>query len=112
MHDLQDYPETKEISNDFKEIYKAWYANPRHWTNNRRRMHGLAVLRKTSNNKNRFEPPRSMLVPYTNKIETLISKIQQASILDFIDQMADIKDIQIGQKASFIENLERIKYGY
>ena len=75
---------------DFCSEYKV---DPAHWTNNRRRMHGLPVLRKSANNKHRFFPPKHELF---HIIESVLYEVCAEEIQKQFEELASIGDIELG----------------
>lgn len=100
--------EIEKILEDEKRKYELdkaeFEANPLHWSNNKRRWHGLSVLRGKSN-KNRqtkfrsFRPtPRAFFA-----IEHIIDEIIRNNLKDdeFFNQFVDIKNLSLGDKKVF-----------
>ena len=100
--------EIEEILSQEKEEYeikkKEFYENPLHWPNNKRRMHGLAVLR------GRINKCRSKKFPSfrpTPRIFFLIEDIIEETLCKdwkddkFFNKLVDIKNIDIGDKNLF-----------
>ena len=103
MKDIMSYPGSEQIQLDVDKIsklYSDWKKDPRHWTNNKRKLHGYGVLRGRVNRKDRFEPQKFMvrelmahMFPY---IEQVISSATKDTIDEMIDKFVDIRDINIG----------------
>ena len=98
--------EIKEIQLEIKKEIREYelkknefYSNPMHWSNNKRKMHGLPVLRGDIN-KDRikkfysFKP--SPIVFYL--IEDIMEEILPKEINKHFEQFADIKDFSMGRK--------------
>lgn len=100
--------EIEEILRQEKEEYeikkKEFYENPLHWSNNKRRMCGLAVLR------GRVNKCRSKKFPSfrpTPRVFFLIEDIIEETLCEnwkdnkFFNSFVDIKNIDIGDKNLF-----------
>lgn len=100
--------EIEEILHQEKEEYeikkKEFYTNPLHWSNNKRRMHGLPVLRGKVNK------CRSKTFPSfrpTPRVFFLIEDIIEETLCEnwkddkFFDKFVDIKHIDVGDKNLF-----------
>jgi len=74
--------------NELIGFIKQWQSNPFHWTNNKRRMHGYAPLRKSLNNKRRFYPDKFILF---SLIQGTIDKEVPNLINRQIEQLTNIK---------------------
>ena len=105
--------EIKEILRQEKEEYeinkKDFYENPLHWSNNKRRMHGLSVLR------GRINKCRSKKFPSfrpTPRVFFLIKDIIEDTLCEnmkddkFFNKFIDIKNIDVGDKIYFLSNNE------
>ena len=103
--------EIEEILRQEKENYeikkKEFYENPLHWSNNKRRMHGLPVLR------GRVNKCRSKKFPSfrpTPRVFFLIEDIIEESFCKdwkddkFFNKFVDIKNIDISDKILFLLN--------
>lgn len=100
--------EIEEILRQEKEEYevkkKEFYENPLHWSNNKRRMHGLPVLRGRVNKYrskkfHSFRPtPRAFFL-----IEDIIEEMLCENWKDdkFFDKFVDVKNIDVGDKNLF-----------
>lgn len=75
--------------NELIDFIKQWQSNPLHWTNNKRRIHGYAPLRKSLNSKRRFYPDKFILFLL---IQDTIDKEMPDLINRQIEQLADIKN--------------------
>ena len=67
-----------------------WRANPLHWTNNKRRNHGLPSLRGKLNNKKRFNPSKHILF---NLFEEYMTSNLPAYQKKIIMSMTNVKEI-------------------
>ncbi len=100
--------EIEEILRQEKEKYeikkKEFYENPLHWSNNKRRMHGLPVLRgKVNKNRSKkfpsFRPTPRVFFLIEDIIEETLC--ENAKDNKFFNQFVDIKNIDIGDKNLF-----------
>lgn len=108
MKDIMSYPGSEQIQSDadkISKLYSDWKKDPRHWTNNKRKLHGYGVLRGRVNRKDRFEPPkfmvRKLMAHMLPNIEQVISSATKDAIDETIDKLADIRDINIGDATHF-----------
>ena len=74
--------------NELIDFIKQWQSNPLHWTNNKRRIHGYASLRKSLNNKGRFYPDKFLLF---SLIQGTIDKEMPTLINKQIEQLTNVK---------------------
>ena len=103
MKDITSYPdsiEVKECADKISKLFSDWKKDPRHWRNNKRKLHGYCVLRGKANRKDRFQPPRSMVHELTaqlgQKVDQLMTCVLPDIINDTINQFVDIHDVNIG----------------
>lgn len=75
--------------NELINFIKQWQSNPLHWTNNKRRMHGYAPLRKSLNTKERFYPNKFILF---SLIQNTIDKEMPTLIDKQIEQLTNVKN--------------------
>lgn len=61
-----------------------------HWTNGKRHMHGLPVLRKQANRKDRFYPPKEILF---QTIEDIMNDILPKRMNEVFKTFASAEDI-------------------
>ena len=100
--------EIEEILRQEKEEYeikkKEFYENPLHWSNNKRRMHGLATLRGRVNKcrSKKFHSFRP-----TPRVFFLIEDIIEETLCEnwkddkYFGRFADVKNINVGDKNLF-----------
>ena len=97
--------EINEILRQEKEEYeikkKEFYENPLHWSNNKRRIRGLHVLRgrvnKCRSKKfHSFKPTPRVFFLMEDIVEEMICNSWKDN--KFFDKFVDIKDIDIGDK--------------
>ena len=74
----------------FEALIYEWNADPAHWSNNKRRYHGLPVLRKQLNYKGRKYPPADVLLFHASQTmnELLIPALNKLN-----DQFAETSTI-------------------
>ena len=100
--------EIAEILRKEKEEYeikkKAFYDNPLHWSNNKRKMHGLPVLR------GRLNKCRSKKFPSfkpTQRVFFLIEDIIEETLCEnlkedkFFNKFVDVKNVRLGEQNTF-----------
>lgn len=66
--------------------------DPSHWTNNKRRMHGLPLLRKSANRKSRFSPSRNEYMEVMRVLDAIAPELVRSTIA----MMVDISDFPFG----------------
>ena len=81
--------------NELINFIKQWQSNPLHWTNNKRRMHGYAPLRKSLNSKSAFYLDKFILF---SLIQDTIAKEMPDLINRQIEQLTDIKNWKSNQQ--------------
>lgn len=85
----------------FEEFKKNFYNNPSHWSNNKRKMFGMNVIRKPINNKERTKFPYR---EYLNQeiFEDLVNEIEKRIEIYFqsdkFTNFAEIKNVPYGDK--------------
>jgi len=82
-------------TNKIEEWYIIWSNDPLHWTNNKRRIHGLPTLRKPLNNKKRFILPKETLF---SLVEEEIEERMSQAAHELLNSFALIEDIEIGEE--------------
>lgn len=101
----QRHKEIEVILRQEKEEYetkkKEFYENPIHWSNNKRRMHGLPVLRGMANKYrskkfHSFKPTPRVFFLMEDIVEEMICNSWKDD--EFFDKFVDIKNIDIGDK--------------
>lgn len=87
----------REELEDYKRKKKAFYANPIHWDNNKRRRHGLPVLRGRVN-KHRLKeyPGFHPSVRFSCMIEDLFDEILITVMEDGFNSFVEVKDLAVG----------------
>ena len=78
-------------------IIKNFRNDPNHWSNNKRRMHGLPLLRKHSNRKTRFYPTREI---YDAAVKAMDAEMGPA-ITSATERLAQINDVIVGIKNKY-----------
>lgn len=76
-------------------IITEFRSDPTHWGNNKRRLHGLPLLRKRSNYKGRKNIVPSVIFA---SVEEAISSLIPAVTDEIFSSLADVRDIQIGER--------------
>ena len=80
------------------EYLKQWKQNPLHWSNNKRRIAGLPVLRGKSNIKDRFLVPQLILTQLV--MEALDEEVNKY-IENSYKNLVDVNNITIGDKHEY-----------
>jgi len=80
-----------------------WKKDPKHWTNNKRRLHGLCEFRGKLNDKSRFNPPTQKIIASNNGVEAIsciVEEEQKKYLSTFFENLVNIKDVQQGDKVT------------
>lgn len=100
--------EIKEKIRQEKEEYEKrradFYNNPLHWSNNKRRMHGLSVLRGVVNKRREKHYPPFQSTTYLSSIfEDIIDATIGSKYYDniFIDEFVEFKNKDLGEKHDY-----------
>ena len=81
---------------------KAFYANPIHWDNNKRRRHGLPVLRGNVNKYRLKECPGFYpSVRFFGMMEDLFDEILITTMEDNLNSFVEVKDLAVGDAKVF-----------
>lgn len=84
---------------------KAFYANPIHWDNNKRRRHGLPVLRGNVNKYRLKECPGFYpSVRFFGMMEDLFGEILITIMEDNLNSFVEVKDLAVGDANVFKVN--------
>ena len=84
---------------------KAFYANPIHWDNNKRRRHGLPVLRGNVNKYRLKECPGFYpSVRFFGMMEDLFDEILITTMEDNLNTFVEVKDLTVGDANVFRVN--------
>ncbi len=84
---------------------KAFYANPIHWDNNKRRRHGLPVLRGNVNKYRLKECPGFYpSVRFFGMMEDLFDEILITTMEDNLNSFVEVKDLTVGDANVFRVN--------
>lgn len=75
------------------DIITEFRSDPAHWDNNKRRLHGLPLLRKRSNYKGRKNIVPAVIFA---SVEEAIFSLIPAVTDEVFSSLADVRDIQIG----------------
>lgn len=76
-------------------IFAEFRNDPKHWDNNKRRLHGLPLLRKRSNYKGRKNIASAVIFA---SVEEVLSSLIPAVTDEIFSSLADVRDIQIGER--------------
>ena len=92
----------REELEEYRRKKKAFYANPIHWSNNKRRRHGLPVLR-CSVNKCRLKeyPGFHPSVRFFGMMEDLFDEILITTMEDNLNSFVEVKDLAVGDANVF-----------
>jgi hypothetical protein len=87
----------REELEEYRRKKKAFYANPIHWDNNKRRRHGLPVLRGIVN-KHRLKeyPGFHPSVRFFGMMEDLFDEILITVMEDGFNSFVEVKDLAVG----------------
>lgn len=87
----------REELEEYRRKKKAFYANPIHWDNNKRRRHGLPVLRGRVN-KHRLKeyPGFHPSVRFFGMMEDLFDEILITTMEDGFNSFVEVKDLAVG----------------
>lgn len=92
------------ICEEMKQAEIRWKSDPLHWTNNKRRLHGLCALRGVANKKNRFELPEHIKREYNQRLFEITSEAMNAflkeSMNHMFDNLASIKECNYGEETN------------
>lgn len=77
------------------DIITEFRSDPAHWDNNKRRLHGLPLLRKRSNYKGRKNIVPAVIIA---SVEEAIFSLIPAVTNEIFSSLADVRDIQIGER--------------
>lgn len=77
------------------DIITEFRSDPAYWGNNKRRLHGLPLLRKRSNYKGRKNIVPAVIFA---SVEEAISSLIPAVTDEIFSSLADVRDIQIGER--------------
>ena len=92
----------REELEEYRRKKKAFYDNPIHWNNNKRRRHGLPVLRG-SVNKYRLKkyPGFFPSVRFFCMMEDLFDEILITTMEDNLNSFVEVKDLAVGDAKVF-----------
>lgn len=92
----------KEEKEEYERNKNAFYADPIHWNNNKRRRHGLPVLRG-SVNKYRLKkyPGFFPSVRFFCMMEDLFDEILITTMEDNLNSFVEVKDLAVGDAKVF-----------
>lgn len=93
----------REELEEYRRKKKAFYDNPIHWDNNKRRRHGLSVLRG-SVNKCRLKEYQGFFFPsvrFFGMMEDLFDEILITTMEDNLNSFVEVKDLAVGDANIF-----------
>ena len=92
----------KEEKEEYERNKNAFYADPIHWNNNKRRRHGLPVLRGSVNKYRSKEYPGFYpSVRFFGMMEDLFDEILITTMEDNLNSFVEVKDIAAGDAKVF-----------
>lgn len=95
----------REELEEYRRKKKAFYDNPIHWNNNKRRRHGLPVLRGSVNKYRLKEYPRfHPSVRFFGMMEDLFDEILITTMEDNLNSFVEVKDLAVGDAKVFRVN--------
>lgn len=95
----------REELEKYRQKKKAFYNNPIHWNNNKRRRHGLPVLRGSFNKCRLKEYPCfHPFVRFFGMMEDLFDEILITTMEDGFNSFVEVKDLAVGDTNVFKVN--------
>lgn len=92
----------REELEEYRRKKKAFYDNPIHWSNNKRRRHGLPVLRGRVNKCRLKEYPGfHPSVRFFGMMEDLFDEILITTMEDNLNSFVEVKDLVVGDAKVF-----------
>lgn len=92
----------KEELEGYRRKKKAFYNNPIHWNNNKRRRHGLPVLRGSVNKyRSKEYPVFYPSVRFFGMMEDLFDEILITTMEDNLNSFVEVKDLAVGDAKVF-----------
>lgn len=92
----------KEEKEEYRRKKKTFYDNPIHWNNNKRRRHGLPVLRGSVNKYRSKEYPGFYpSVRFFGMMKDLFDEILITTIEDGFNSFVEVKDLAVGDANVF-----------
>ena len=88
-------PLTAGEERELRSALQEFRDDPSHWTNNKRRLHGIPLLRKASNRKSRVLPNADVYISTMQIIDKLLRRTLQTTI----DSFARISDLPYGRSS-------------
>ena len=87
----------REELEEYRRKKKAFYDNPIHWNNNKRRRHGLPVLRGDVNKyRSKEYPGFHPSVRFFGMMEDLFDEILITTMEDNLNSFVEVKDLAVG----------------
>lgn len=92
----------REELEEYRRKKKAFYDNPIHWNNNKRRRHGLSVLRGSVNKyRSKEYPVFYPSVRFFGMMEDLFDEILITTMKDNLNSFVEVKDLAVGDAKVF-----------
>ena len=94
----------KEEKEEYERNKNAFYANPIHWNNNKRRRHGLSVLRGDVNKyRSKLYPVFRPTVKFFGLLEDIITETLEDNFKnnEYFNSFVEAKDIAVGDANVF-----------
>lgn len=94
----------KEEKEDYERNKNAFYANPIHWNNNKRRRHGLPVLRGDANKyRSKLYPVFRPTEKFFGLLEDIITETLEDNFKnnEYFNSFVEAKDIAVGDANVF-----------
>lgn len=111
---MKPYPKTerekeldrlaKEEKEEYERNKNAFYADPIHWNNNKRRRHGLPVLRGSVNKyRSKTYPAFRPTVKFFGLLDDIITETLENNFKnnEYFDSFVEVKDLAIGDANVF-----------
>lgn len=97
----------REELEEYRRKKKAFYANPIHWSNNKRRRHGLSVLRGDINKyRSKIYPVFHPSVKFFSRLDDIITEILEDNFKnnEYFNSFVEEKDLAVGDAKVFKVN--------
>lgn len=94
----------KEEKEEYERNKNAFYADPIHWNNNKRRRHGLSVLRGDINkDRSKIYPAFHPTVKFFGLMEDIIDETLEDNFKNnkYFNSFVEVKDIAVGDAKVF-----------
>lgn len=97
----------KEEKEEYERNKNAFYADPIHWSNNKRRRHGLSVLRGDINKyRSKIYPVFHPSVKFFSRLDDIITEILEDNFKnnEYFNSFVEEKDLAVGDAKVFKVN--------